>query len=97
MISPGGFPPGITVENVLGQQQPRDRRLAEAFARCGLIERSGQGMDIMFERAIRKSKPLPDFTGTAAHEVRLTLRGQMGTPAFVRYLERLSGRPEWLA
>ncbi|HEY9449689.1 MAG TPA: ATP-binding protein, partial [Gemmatimonadaceae bacterium] len=37
VVSPGGFPPGITLENVLDQQNPRNRRLAEAFARCGLI------------------------------------------------------------
>lgn len=41
VVSPGGFPLGITVENVPDQQQPRTRRLAEAFQRCGLIERSG--------------------------------------------------------
>ena len=35
VISPGGFPRGITVENLLDEQSPRNRRLAEAFARCG--------------------------------------------------------------
>jgi ATP-dependent DNA helicase RecG len=47
VVSPGGFPPGITPANVLDQQSPRNRRLAEALARCGLIERSGQGMNPM--------------------------------------------------
>lgn len=89
VVSPGGFPPGITVANVLDQQSPRNRRLAEALGRCGLIERSGQGMNLMFERAIRQGKPLPDFTGTSAHEVRLCLNGLVGDPAFVRFMERL--------
>ena len=89
VVSPGGFPPGITVANVLDQQSPRNRRLAEALARCGLIERSGQGMNLMFERAIRQGKPLPDFTGTSAHEVRLCLNGLVSDPAFVRFMERL--------
>ena len=44
VVSPGGFPPGITTANVLDQQSPRNRRLAEALARCGLIERSGQAL-----------------------------------------------------
>ena len=87
VVSPGGFPPGITLENVLDQQNPRNRRLAEAFARCGLIERSGQGVNVMFERAVRQSKPLPDFVGTAPHEVRLALRGDVTNPAFLRFLE----------
>jgi ATP-dependent DNA helicase RecG len=89
VVSPGGFPPGITVANVLDQQSPRNRRLAEALARCGLIERSGQGMNLMFERAIRQGKPLPDLTGTSAHEVRLLLSGLVSDPAFVRFMERL--------
>ena len=34
VVSPGGFPPGITPENVLDQQNPRNRRLSEALAKC---------------------------------------------------------------
>lgn len=89
IVSPGGFPAGITAENIIDQQNPRNRRLAEALAKCGLIERSGQGMNLMIERAIRQSKALPNFTGTAAHEVRLTLAGTVRDPAFIQYLEKL--------
>lgn len=89
LVSPGGFPAGITPDNVLDQQNPRNRRLAEACARCGLIERAGQGMNVMFEQAIKQSKPLPDFRGTALHEVRLTLRGDVSNPAFLRFIERI--------
>lgn len=89
VVSPGGFPAGITPDNVLDQQNPRNRRLAEACARCGLIERAGQGMNVMFEQAIKQSKPLPDFRGSAGHEVRLTLRGDVSNPAFLRFIERV--------
>lgn len=89
IVSPGGFPPGITAENIVDQQNPRNRRLAEALGRCGLIERSGQGLNLMVEIAIRHSKPLPDFTGSASHEVRLTLEGTVQDAAFVRFLERV--------
>jgi ATP-dependent DNA helicase RecG len=89
VVSPGGLPAGITPQNILDQQNPRNRRLAEALARCGLIERSGQGMNLMFESAIRQGKPLPSFEGTSAHEVRLTLEGAVRSPAFVRFVERL--------
>lgn len=89
IVSPGGFPPGITPENILDQQSPRNRRLAEAFARCGLIERSGQGMNRIFEETIRQSKPLPDFGGSNAHHVRLLLRGEVQNPAFIRFLEKV--------
>lgn len=89
VVSPGGLPAGITPANILDQQNPRNRRLAEALAKCGLIERSGQGMNLMFESAIRQGKALPSFVGTSAHEVRLTLHGAITSPAFVRFIERL--------
>lgn len=89
VVSPGGLPYGITVDNIITQQNPRNRRLAEALNRCGLVERSGQGINLMVERAIRQSKALPDFSGTAAHEVWLTLNGVVQSPDFVRYIERL--------
>lgn len=89
IVSPGGFPPGVTAENIVEQQNPRNRRLAEALAKCGLIERSGQGMDVMVQQSVKQSKPLPDFTGTSAHSVKLTLNGSVGNPAFVRFLEKV--------
>lgn len=89
VVSPGALPPGITADNILDQQNPRNRRLAEALARCGLIERSGQGMNLIFESAIRQGKPLPSFSGTSSHEVRLTLEGTVKSTAFVRFMERL--------
>jgi ATP-dependent DNA helicase RecG len=90
VVSPGGFPRGITVENVLDEQSPRNRRLAEAFARCGLVERAGQGMDLIYERTIRQSKPLPDFNRTGPYKVFLTLQGTMTDEAFVRFLENIA-------
>lgn len=89
IVSPGGFPPGITLENIADQQNPRNRRLAEALNCCGFIERSGQGVNLMIERAIRQTKPLPDFSRSAAHEVFLTLAGTIQNPAFLRFIERL--------
>ena len=91
ITSPGGFPPGITTDNILDRQYPRNRRLAEAFARCGLIERSGQGMNRMFEESIRQSKPLPDFAGSDFHQVRLLLNGDVQNPTFIRFLEKVGG------
>jgi ATP-dependent DNA helicase RecG len=89
IVSPGGLPAGVNPENILDQQNPRNRRLAEALARIGLIERSGQGMNLMYESAIRQGKALPSLRGTSPHEVRLTLSGTLNSPEFVRFLERL--------
>ncbi len=89
IVSPGGFLPGITPENVLWRQAPRNRRIAEACARCGLIERSGQGVDRMFQESIKESKPRPDFAGTDDYQVFLTLRGEVQDPNFLRFLEQI--------
>ena len=89
VVSPGGLPPGITPDNIIDEQHPRNRRLAEALGKCGLIERSGQGLNLMVESAVRQGKPLPSFSGTSAHQVRLTLEGGVRNPAFVRFMERL--------
>lgn len=73
--SPGGLPNGITIDNILDRQVPRNRRIAEILALCGLVERSGQGMNIIFETSIKEAKQLPDFTGTDDNFVNLTLNG----------------------
>ena len=46
--SPGGLPNGISLDNILDRQIPRNRRIAEILALCGLVERSGQGRYIHF-------------------------------------------------
>jgi ATP-dependent DNA helicase RecG len=90
IVSPGGFPSGITAENILWRQNPRNRRLAEAFGRCGLVERSGQGADRMFQASVREGKLPPDFSGTDEHQVALTLHGKVQDPSFLRFLEQIS-------
>lgn len=90
IVSPGGFPLGITPENILLRQSPRNRRIAEAFARCGLVERSGQGADRMFEECIKESKPRPDFAGTDDYQVSLTLKGEVQNPRFLMFLQQVT-------
>ena len=92
IVSPGGLPAGITVENILHRQLPRNRRIAEACARCGLVERSGQGANRMFEESIKEGKQRPDFNGTDAHQVSLTLFGDVQSPQFLRFLEKIGAQ-----
>jgi len=68
--SPGGLPVGITLENILDRQNPRNRRVAEILTRCGLVERSGQGMNLIYEEQIKQSKPIPDFARTERFRIR---------------------------
>lgn len=89
LVSPGGFPPGITPENILWKQHPRNRRIAEVFAKCGMVERSGQGANRMFELCARESKHPPDYSGTDDYEVFLTLYGKVQDPRFLTFLEKI--------
>jgi len=89
IVSPGGFPQGITLDNILQQQNPRNRRIAETLAKCGLVERSGQGVNLMFEECIKESKPNPDFDRTDDSQVFLTLHGAVKDPKFIKFLEQV--------
>ena len=73
--NPGGFPLGVTLDNILDRQSPRNRRIAEIFAKCGLVERSGQGMNLIYEFCVKEAKALPDFAGTDAYFVSIALNG----------------------
>lgn len=89
IVSPGGFPSGINTENILDRQAPRNRKIAEVLSKCGLVERSGQGMNRIVENAIRESKRQPGFTGTDEYQVSLRLSGEVQDPKFVRFLEKV--------
>lgn len=85
--SPGGFPPDITMDNILDRQSPCNRRIADILARCGLVERSGQGMNLMFELSVKQAKALPDFKGTDRMHVRVTLDGLVQDPKLLTMME----------
>lgn len=87
IVSPGGFPEGVTTENILNRQLPRNRRLAEACSKCGLVERSGQGMDRIFGIVLREGKSAPDFSGTDTYQVSIAVRADQVDKRFLGLLE----------
>ena len=56
--SPGGFPIGVTIDNIIDRQSPGNRRIAEILAFCGLVERSGQGMNLIYELNLNPYKKM---------------------------------------
>lgn len=89
ITSPGGLPPGVRLENILNEQFPRNRRIAETLGRAGLVERSGQGMNRIFASCIRETKQAPDFSNTDADHFWITLHGRIRQPEFLRVLEKI--------
>ena len=92
--SPGGLPPGVSLENILDRQSPRNRRIAEILALCGLVERSGQGMNIIYELSIKEAKQLPDFTGTDDNWVNIALNGLVLDKEMLSVINRI-GNERW--
>lgn len=90
--SPGGLPCGITLDNILDRQLPRNRRIAEILSLCGMVERSGQGMNLMFELSVQEAKPLPDFAGTDDFFVSVTLNGLIIDKAMLSVINKISER-----
>jgi ATP-dependent DNA helicase RecG len=87
--NPGGLPLGVTPENIIDRQAPRNRLIMDILLKCGLVEKSGQGVDLMFDRSIRQGKHIPDFVGTDRYHVKLALYGQVQDERFLRFLERV--------
>jgi ATP-dependent DNA helicase RecG len=61
--SPGGFVEGVSLENLL-TIAPRSRNplLADIIKRIGLAERTGRGIDRIYEGMLRYGRPAPDYS-----------------------------------
>ena len=88
--SPGGFLPGITPENAIFSRAWRNQRLAEVFEKAGFIERSGQGLDLIFEKSIRSGKGKPDLSKSTKHSVKLLIPALLRDSDFIVFLEKIA-------
>ncbi len=88
--SPGGFPYGITIENILRETYWRNRHIAETLEKAGLVERSGQGMDDIFESTIKEGKGLPDLSESDNFSVRLRIPAQVKDKNFILFIEKIT-------
>ncbi len=90
VISPGGFPNEITPQNILhAQPHWRNKLIAGAFERTNLVERSGQGIDTIFETSIRQGKGVPNFDGTTPSTVQINIPAKVQDTEFVKFLEKV--------
>jgi len=85
--SPGGFPPGIRLDNLLvAPPRPRNPRLADAFKRAGIVERTGRGINRIYEQQLRYGRPPPDYARSTGSDVVAVLAGGPADLALVRYV-----------
>ncbi|WP_419625684.1 ATP-binding protein [Thiolapillus sp.] len=61
--NPGGFVEGVNLDNLL-VADPRSRNplLADVIKRIGLAERTGRGIDRIYEGMLRYGRPPPDYS-----------------------------------
>lgn len=71
--SPGGFPPGITLDNLIDGSRPRSELLSEAFKRAGIVDRAGRGIAEMFQAQIRAGRGGPDYSASNDRTVAVTV------------------------
>ena len=87
ITNPGGFPFGVNIDNILTvNSAPRNRLLSETIEKTGLIERSGQGADIMFRNCVLEGKPLPDYSESDDYQVSLIIKAVIETPRLYIFL-----------
>ena len=91
--NPGGFIEGISVKNLL-TAEPRGRNpcLMDALKRVGLAERTGRGIDRIFEGCLLYGKPLPDYSATSTASVSLFIPRSEPDRQFVSLLAKEAGR-----
>lgn len=72
ILSPGGFIDDITQDNLLtADPHGRNPLLSDMFKRIGLAERTGRGIDRIFEGSILYGRPLPDYSESTSDSVHL--------------------------
>lgn len=63
ITNPGSFPAGITIGNLLvAPPHARNPRLADAFKRAGLVERTGRGVNRVYRSQLSLGRPAPDYS-----------------------------------
>lgn len=74
IANPGGFIEGVSIKNLLAAEpHGRNPQLADALKRIGLAEKTGRGIDRIYEGSLLFGKPLPDYSASTAVTVSLSI------------------------
>ena len=85
--NPGGFIEGINADNLLdAEPHGRNPVLADAMKRIGLAERTGRGIDRIYEGSLLYGRLLPDYSQSTDSSVRLFIPRGLPDKAFVRMI-----------
>lgn len=86
--NPGGFVSGIDIKNLINADpHGRNPVLADALKRIGLAERTGRGIDRIFEGSIIYGRPLPDYSESTTSAVKVFISRELPDIGFCRMLK----------
>lgn len=83
--NPGGFVEGVTLANLLVvEPRPRNPLLADAIKRIGLAERTGRGIDLIYQGMLRYGRPAPNYSRSDSNSVVVVLPGGQADVGMLR-------------
>lgn len=84
--NPGGFPEGITEKNIITHPSvPRNKLIAETLQRLRYVQRTGQGVDIIYREMLSMRKTYLEYH--AFHDsITLTIYNSIDDQAFVKFI-----------
>ena len=86
--NPGGFPKGITEHNIITHPSvPRNKLIAETLQRLKYVQRTGQGVDIIFRDMVSSGKPYPEYRAYN-DAVSLSIYSAIDDVEFVKFVAR---------
>ena len=84
--NPGGFLEGITEKNIITHPSvPRNKLIAETLQRLKYVQRTGQGVDIIFREMVSMGKPYPVYR-VFNDAVQLTIASATEHIDFVKFI-----------
>ena len=84
--NPGGFLDGITEKNIITHpSMPRNKLIAETLQRLKYVQRTGQGVDIIFREMVSMGKPYPVYR-VFSDAVQLTIASATEYMDFVKFI-----------
>lgn len=87
--NPGGFIEGINILNLLdAEPHGRNPVLADALKRIGLAERTGRGIDRIFEGSLLYGRLLPDYSASTDQRVNLFIPKGLPDKTFVEMISK---------
>lgn len=84
--NPGAFLDGITENNIITHPSvPRNKLIAETLQHLKYVQRTGQGVDIIFREMISSGKPFPEYK-SYNNAVSLTIYSAIDDIDFVKFI-----------